>query len=274
MVTDDARDGPGTPRPGGTQPPGHVAGVRLGRPWSAEIAPGVFRLGTPFVGCYAVEDGGAYTFIDAGLPGYWEQMAGFLASRNTLLSAVKAVVLTHWHDDHRGNAERLRTQADARVLVHQDDLAAAMRRGKPPKFPLWKPRVLHYFVHVLANGAARVPPLVRASGFADGEVLDVPGRPRVVHAPGHTAGNAAISLEDRGVLIVGDALATIDLVTGEAGPRLLPRFTNYDHDLALASLQKIESVRAHWVLPGHGLPWQGSPQQAVSLARQAEVPKR
>jgi glyoxylase-like metal-dependent hydrolase (beta-lactamase superfamily II) len=274
MVNDDARDGLGTPRPGGTQPPGHVAGVRLGRPWSAEIAPGVFRLGTPFVGCYAVEDGGAYTFIDAGLPGYWEQMAGFLASRNTLLSAVKAVVLTHWHDDHRGNAERLRTQADARVLVHQDDLAAAMRRGKPPKFPLWKPRVLHYFVHVLANGAARVPPLVRASGFADGEVLDVPGRPRVVHAPGHTAGNAAISLEDRGVLIVGDALATIDLVTGEAGPRLLPRFTNYDHDLALASLQKIESVRAHWVLPGHGLPWQGSPQQAVRLARQAEVPKR
>ncbi len=234
----------------------------------------MFRLGTPFVGCYAVEDGGAYTFIDAGLPGYWEQMAGFLASRNTLLSAVKAVVLTHWHDDHRGNAERLRTQADARVLVHQDDLAAAMRRGKPPKFPLWKPRVLHYFVHVLANGAARVPPLVRASGFADGEVLDVPGRPRVVHAPGHTAGNAAISLEDRGVLIVGDALATIDLVTGEAGPRLLPRFTNDDHDLALASLQKIESVQAHWVLPGHGLPWQGSSRQAVTLARQAEASKR
>ena len=29
------------------------------------------------------------------------------------------------------------------------------------------------------------------SGFGDGEVLDVPGSPRVVHAPGHTGGSAA-----------------------------------------------------------------------------------
>ena len=91
--------------------------------------------------------------------------------------------------------------------------------------------------------------------------------------PGHTAGNAAISL-DRDVLIVGDALATIDLVSGESGPRLLPRFVNEDHELALASLQKIEPVKARWVLPGHGLPWEGSPRQAVKLVRQVAGPKR
>jgi len=39
-------------------------------------------------------------------------------------------------------------------------------------------------------------------------------------------------------------------------------------DQALASLEKIEPVNARWVLPGHGLPWEGSPQQAVKLARQ------
>ena len=100
------------------------------------------------------------------------------------------------------------------------------------------------------------------------EVLDVPGRPRVIHTPGHTAGNAAISLEDREALVVGDTLATIDLVSGESGPRLYPRFVNDDHDRALASLQKIELLKARWILPGHGLPWEGSPQQAVKLARQ------
>jgi glyoxylase-like metal-dependent hydrolase (beta-lactamase superfamily II) len=241
--------------------------VKLGQPWIREIVPGVFRVGTTYVGCYVVEDAGAYTFIDAGLPGYWQQMAGFLASRSAPLSAVEAVVLTHHHDDHRGNAERLRTQAGATVLVHHDDLAQATRKGKPPRFSLWKPRVLHYVVHCLRGGVARTVPVAEASSFADGEVLDVPGRPRVIHTPGHTAGNAAISLGDREVLIVGDALATIDIVSGESGPRLLPRFVNEDHELALASLQKIEAVKARWVLPGHGSPWEGSPQQAVRMAR-------
>jgi len=66
---------------------------RLGQPWVREIVPGVFRVGTTFLGCYAVEDAGAYTFIDVGLPGYWPQMTWFLAARNAPLSSVKAVVL-------------------------------------------------------------------------------------------------------------------------------------------------------------------------------------
>ena len=104
---------------------------RLGQPWVREIVPGVFRVGTTFLGCYAVEDAGAYTFIDVGLPGYWPQMTRFLAAQNAPLSSVKAVVLTHYHPDHMGNAERLRTQAGATVLVHHDDRPAAMRKGRP-----------------------------------------------------------------------------------------------------------------------------------------------
>ena len=186
---------------------------RLGQPWVQEIVPGVFRVGTTFLGCYAVEDAGAYTFIDVGLPGYWPQMTRFLAARSAPLSS-------------------------------------------------------HLVGHFLRNGVARTEPVAEASGFADEEILDVPGRPRVIHTPGHTAGNAALSLADREVLIVGDTLATLSLVPGESGPQLLPRFLNEDHDRALASLEKIEPVKARWVLPGHGLPWEGSPQQAVKLARQ------
>jgi glyoxylase-like metal-dependent hydrolase (beta-lactamase superfamily II) len=83
-----------------------------------------------------------------------------------------------------------------------------------------------------------------------------------------------MSLEDREVLMVGDTLATIDLVSGESGPRLLPRFVNDDHEQALVSLQKIEPVKARWVLPGHGPPWEGTPRQAVKLAREIEAPGR
>ena len=246
-----------------------MQGMRSGQPWVREIVPGVFRLGTTYVGCYVVEDAGAYTFIDTGLPGYWRQITAFLSSRNAPLSAVKAVVLTHHHDDHRGNAERFRTQAGAAVLVHHDDLAATMRKGgKPPKFPVWRPRVFHLVQHMLRNGVAWTVPVAQASSFADDEVVDVPGRPHVIHTPGHTAGHSALSLADHEVLIVGDLLATIDLVSRGSGPHLPPSFMNEDHERALASLQKIEPVRARWILPAHGLPWEGSPEQAVKLARQ------
>jgi glyoxylase-like metal-dependent hydrolase (beta-lactamase superfamily II) len=77
-----------------------------------------------------------------------------------------------------------------------------------------------------------------------------------------------LSLADRDALIVGDTLATISLSPGGSGPCLPPRFMNDDHEQALASLQKIELVKARWLLPAHGLPWEGSPQEAVKLARQ------
>ena len=55
---------------------------------------------------------------------------------------------------------------------------------------------------------------------------------------------AALSLEDRETLVVGDMLATISMVPAESRPHLPPRFTNDDHERALASLQKIELVKA------------------------------
>ena len=145
-----------------------------------------------------------------------------------------------------------------------------MRRTQAKRlYPLWKPPVLRLVGHTsCAMAWPERRPWPGRRDIADEEVLDVPGRPRVIHMPGHTAGNAALSLADREVLIVGDTLATLSLVSGESGPQLLPRFMNVDHDRALASLEKIEPVKARWVLPGHGLPWEGSPQQAVKLARQ------
>ena len=63
--------------------------ARLGQPWVREVVPGVFRVGTTFLACYAVEDAGAYTFIDVGLPGYWPQMTWFLAARNGAAATIR-----------------------------------------------------------------------------------------------------------------------------------------------------------------------------------------
>src|SRR4051812_23289013 len=92
-----------------------------------QIVPGVQRLGSSRVNFYLVEEEGRYTVVDAGLPGYFGQVPAAVGE----LSDVAAVVLTHAHADHIGIAERLRSEAQARVHVHEADAQLA-RTGKMP----------------------------------------------------------------------------------------------------------------------------------------------
>jgi glyoxylase-like metal-dependent hydrolase (beta-lactamase superfamily II) len=107
------------------------------------------------------------------------------------------------------------------------------------------------------------------SVFADGETLEVPGRPRAVHAPGHTPGCAALLLEGRRVLLTGDVLATRNPLTGRVGPQIMPSGLNRDTPQALRSLDLLDGVPADVLLPGHGEPWTEGAAEAARLARVA-----
>jgi glyoxylase-like metal-dependent hydrolase (beta-lactamase superfamily II) len=105
--------------------------------------------------------------------------------------------------------------------------------------------------------------------IADGDVLDVPGRPVVVATPGHTDGHVALHLSERDAVVAGDALVTLDPYTARTGPRIVAGAATADSGRALASLDALEATRATWVLPGHGEPWAGGVGRAVALAREA-----
>jgi glyoxylase-like metal-dependent hydrolase (beta-lactamase superfamily II) len=47
--------------------------------------------------------------VDCGFPGYHDQLPTALAQLDRSLDAVSAVVLTHYHSDHVGSAERVRS---------------------------------------------------------------------------------------------------------------------------------------------------------------------
>lgn len=60
----------------------------------------------------------------------------------------------------------------------------------------------------------------------DGQQLDLPGAPIILHTPGHTEGHAMYHLPERGLLFSGDGLVTMDLLGDRGGPQLLEdRFT-------------------------------------------------
>lgn len=235
-----------------------------------EVGPGVFRLGTGFTAYYLIEGGGRFTLVDGAFPGYLPQLIGFLDQRNLDLDAIEAQVLTHHHPDHRGMTEHVREQADAPVHIHTMDAPRVKEKPPAPKAPIWRPKVFRAVAHMLRNGVARTPPVLEVSTYDDGSVLDVPGRPRVLGVPGHTAGNCALLIGDD-LLITGDALITINIYTWERTPLIPAAFFNDDSELALESLSVLEDLEVAILLPGHGPVWEGPIEDAVAAARRTGI---
>lgn len=240
----------------------------------AKLVDGVHRLGTSLVNWYVVEDEGRLTVVDAGLPAYRPQLDEALSALGLGLGDLEAVILTHAHGDHMGVAEALRTEAGVPVHVHEADENLA-RTGKQPKrerslLPyLRHPHALKLMGHLVRAGVMKTPQLGEVSTFADGAVLDVPGRPRAIHAPGHTAGCVVFHFERHGALLAGDVLCELNPLTGRRGPQVPPGAFNDSSAQALESLGRIESIDAPLVAFGHGEPWREGVAAAVARAHAA-----
>ncbi|MFN2617070.1 MAG: MBL fold metallo-hydrolase [Thermoleophilaceae bacterium] len=235
----------------------------------SEVAPGIHRLGTEKVNWYLVEDAGRAVCVDAGLATY----EGQLEQAGRAPAEVEAVVLTHCDLDHVGMVPEFQ-RAGASVHVHPDD-EERLRTGKQKKgerslLPyLRRGTAVSLIAHFMRNGGVNAVKVEGAATYADGETLDLPGRPRVIHTPGHTHGHCALFFEERGALFVGDLLNNRNPLTGRKGPQISPSAFNVDTAQCLASLERIEQLDGSLVLFGHGDPWNGSPAEAVGLAREA-----
>ena len=238
------------------------------------IAPGVHRIGTGLVNSYLLEESSEITIVDAGAPGYWNDLPNELAAMGRTFGDIRALVLTHAHIDHVGFAERLRREKGVPVSVHELDAKIARGEAKPQNQKMLGLgfAALRFLRFALTKGMLRATPILEVATFGDGATLDVPGAPRVVLVPGHTPGSAALLFAGHDALFVGDALATYAVTTGEAGPRLAPFAA--DPDEALASLDRLASIDAGLVLPGHGQAWRGGVAAAVAAVREAAAATR
>jgi glyoxylase-like metal-dependent hydrolase (beta-lactamase superfamily II) len=236
---------------------------------------GIRRLTQGVTNFYLIEQSGKFTLVDAGTSGDWDFFQRSLTSSGAQLSDLEAVLITHAHSDHTGIAEQARREAEAPVWIHQADAEAARtgqaggkNDGKVASY-LLKAEFYRTFLSLARRGATRMIPIKEVCEFSDGENIDVPGNPRVVHAPGHTPGSAALLVPDRRVLLTGDVLATRNPLTGRVGPQIMPSGLNADTPLALASLDALPGIDADLLLPGHGEPWRGDVAEAVRQAKAA-----
>ncbi|NRG42376.1 MBL fold metallo-hydrolase [Rathayibacter sp. VKM Ac-2835] len=237
---------------------------------------GVHRLEHAFTNLFLLEEGGRLTVVDAGLPGTWPHLLRTLHVLGRGLADIDALVLTHAHFDHLGFARRLRERgvpvwlhpADARLAAHP---YSYRRQRTPLLYPLRHPSAVPVLGAMARAGALRVPPLTGTTALEPGAVLDVPGSPVVLATPGHTDGHVSLHLPERGAVIGGDALVTLDPYSARTGPHLVARAATADTAVSLASLDVLAATGAAVLLPGHGVPWRSGVAQAADVAARRPI---
>ncbi|MFC3349153.1 MBL fold metallo-hydrolase [Streptomyces echinoruber] len=244
-----------------------------------EVADGVHLVDGGIVNWVVLAEGGELTLIDTGYPGDRRRLLDSLAAVGGSPEAVRAVLVTHAHNDHLGSAEYLRAAHGTPVLLHPAEVPHARREFLHQVTPgqvlrnAWRPGVLPWALHaVRAGGTARIP--VAAPGpFPVREPLDLPGRPVAVPTPGHTDGHVAFHLPRAGVVVSGDALVTGHPTSRRRGPQLLPGMFHRERERAAASLEVFEKLAADLLLPGHGPLHRGPVRRAAQQAREKAFPR-
>jgi glyoxylase-like metal-dependent hydrolase (beta-lactamase superfamily II) len=236
------------------------------------LTDGVVRLGTSMVNWYLVADESGVTVVDSGLSGYRSQLEPGLALLGRSLDEVRAIVLTHGDYDHTGVASKLSEERpEIPIHLHPEDEYLVHGGSKKTEDGvltlLYRPSIYRLLVHFARNGGMRGPRIESTVPLAETDALDVPGRPRVIHVPGHTTGHVVFHFPAQGALFVGDTLVTWNPPTNKRGPQLMKPGFNMSNATALESLARYESLDAALLLPGHGEPWTEGPAAAVERAR-------
>lgn len=239
------------------------------------VVEGIHMIDDAYVNWFLVEEERKLTVVDTGHPSSWKSLQHALAKLGRSAGEIEAVVLTHAHFDHMGFARRAHEELGLPVSAHERETAMVRHpwrydheRSRIPYF-VRHPGFVRIFTAMAAAGALWVKGLPEVRTYAGGEQLDVPGRPHVIFTPGHSHGHCSLALPERGAVIAGDAMVTLNPYTAAEGPQIVAGAATADSPRALASLDALAATRANAVLCGHGPAWTQGVGLAVERARAA-----
>ncbi len=212
-----------------------------------EIVDGIHQVDGINGNVYLVKDVGKLILIDTGMPRSDGKILKYVHSIGCEPQDVSTIILTHFHIDHVGSAQKLKKQTNAKIAVHENEADIVAGKKAPPK-P--KNVLLKAFSSVVKTAPVEPDLLLKNN--------DKIGKLTVIHTPGHSYGSISLLNTEKKVIFVGDAITFRNRKI--AGP---PESFTLDPVKAKESIGLISTFDFDVLLSGHGEPLMPNASQKV-----------
>lgn len=213
-----------------------------------QVVPGFYWISLGFVNAYLLETQTGLVLIDTGVSNSTDKILSAVASLGKKPGDIKHILVTHLHGDHTGSLAALKKATGAPAYMHSLD-AQMVRIGQAGRPFQPGPGLLSRFIIFLMS--RRGPTLIESAEveneLSDGQILDSVVGIKVIHAPGHAAGQVAFLIP-----LHGGILVAADSCGNRSGLAYPPIFE--DMDTGMQSLKKLSTLDFEVAVFGHGKP--------------------
>jgi glyoxylase-like metal-dependent hydrolase (beta-lactamase superfamily II) len=244
-----------------------------------KVAPGTYLIEVPFVLgmrskdresitlCYLIEEAAGWLMIDSGYNDgtSFNHLCHQLDLLHTSLKQIRWLLLTHYHPDHSGLANRIKAASGAQVIMHEKDwniLQATVSSSDiwnihgmiPWARSLGVPEPeLEGFFEMASMGREFFPRGLEPDIILQGETNPVgdSGRLQAILTPGHSPGHICVYDRENKLFFSGDHILV------EITPHISPsQLTSQDQlEQYLEALRKVRPMNVDLVLPAHERPF-------------------
>jgi hydroxyacylglutathione hydrolase len=215
--------------------------------WQTKDGQTIIMVTAGTVNTYLISYAQRFLLVDAGYPLNWRVLKNHLDRFQVKPDSLAALILTHTHFDHAGNAKRIKDQYAAPLVVQRNE-AEYIRRGETLTI-----HGTNTFVEFFMRGVVHLfryyhySP-VQADILVD-ECYDLTNwgfHGYLLHTPGHSPGSLCVIVNGE-IALVGDTVFNIS-------PRSTFPPIAAEQRLIQASWKKLHDTGCQLFLPAHGGP--------------------